>query len=169
MKLHVFSIVIALIIALVGALPVLPVSLAAIGTAKGTLTYKNKVVALKYAYLVMGPDAIDTKKIIRRLILAATDVGAKIRACQTMSCVDGALTEGMTVEFHGGPRVNVWMAIDDGRVQYSGTESPTAFNASTDEPKRLAGGLSFDATSKGGPRVDAEFDAALLKELKAAR
>jgi hypothetical protein len=59
------------------------------------------------------------------------------------------------------------MAINDGRVQYSGTERPTALKASVDEPKRLAGKLSFDATSSGGPRVEAEVDAALLKELKA--
>jgi hypothetical protein len=41
--------------------------------------------------------------------------------------------------------------------------------ASADEPKRLAAKLSFDATSSGGPRVEAEFDAALLKEIKANR
>jgi hypothetical protein len=158
-----------LAVALLGAIGYLATAFAATGEAKGTLTHKNKTVTLKYAYLVMGPDAVDTKKTIRRLMLSAKDIGAKIQACQTMNCVDGEMTEGLEVDFDGGPRLKVWMAINGGLIQYSGTEQPAALKASADEPKRLAGKLAVDATSMGGPRVEAEFDATLLKELKAAR
>ena len=37
------------------------------------------------------------------------------------------------------------------------------------ESKSSAGKLSFDDTGSGGPKLDVTFDAALLKELKAAR
>jgi len=86
-----------------------------------------------------------------------------------MSCADGELMEGLVVDIDGGPRLNYWMAINDQRVQHSGTKPPAALKASADEPKRLAGELAFDDTQAMGPRVDVEFDAVLLKEFKAAR
>ena len=55
------------------------------------------------------------------------------------------------------------------KVQHSGTQRPAALEASADEPTRLAGKRSFDDTPSSGPRVDVEFDAALVKEFKAAR
>ena len=60
-------------------------ALAAGNDAKGTLIYKTHTAALKYVYLVKGPDAV-SKQPIRRLIFSATDLGAKIAACKTMSC-----------------------------------------------------------------------------------
>ena len=50
----------------------------AAGQAKGTLSHKGKSVTLAHAYLVTGPDAVDPKKTIRRLILSTKDLGAKI-------------------------------------------------------------------------------------------
>lgn len=120
---------------------------------------------LKHAYLVTGPDAVDAKKMVRRIILSGKNVGAKGHGCQTMSCADGEIMEGLVVDIDGGPRLNYWMAINDQRVQHSGT----ALKASADEPKRLAGTLAFDDTASSGPKVDVEFDAALVKEFKAAR
>ena len=61
------------------------------------------------------------------------------------------------------------MAINDQKVQHSGPQRPAALKAGADEPKRLAGKLSFDDTPSSGPTVDAELDAALVKEFKAAR
>ena len=142
---------------------------AAEGEAKGNLSYKGTTVTLKHAYFVKGPDAIDPKTIIRRLILSKDDLGASIRACKTMSCVDGEITEGMQVDFDAGPRLNYWVALNGGRLQYSGIAEPSVVKVVGDDVKRLAGKLSIDATAAGGPRVEAEFAATLLKEFTAAR
>ena len=145
---------------------------AADGTAKGTLTYQAKSGAItitpKFAYLVKGPDAVDDKLIIRHLILSATDLGAKIAACATMSCTNADLMNGMTVDFDAGPRLNYWVVLNDQRVQYSGTAKPAVLTLTADTATRLAGKLTLDGTA-GGPKVEIEFDAPLLKELKIAR
>jgi len=106
---------------------------------------------------------------VRRLILSGKDLGAKMRACQTMSCTDGEVTEGLVVDIAAGPRLNYWMAINGPKVQHSGTQRPAALRTSADEPKRLAGKLGFDDTPSSGPKVDVEFDTTLVRELKAAR
>jgi hypothetical protein len=159
----------AVALALLASMSHPSVSPAAAGDAKGTLTHKARTVTFKHAYLVTGPDAVDPKKTVRRVILSPRDVAAKVRGCGTMSCVDGALMEGLVVDLDGGPRLNYWMAINDQMVQHSGTKPPAALKATADEPKRLAGKLAFDDTQSGGPKVDVEFDAALVKEFKAAR
>ncbi len=141
----------------------------AAGQAKGTLSHKGKSVTFTHAYLVTGPDAMDTKKMIRRLILTTKDLGAKIRGCQAMSCSDGEVTEGLVVDIGSGPRLNYWMALNDQKVQHSGTQPPASLKATADAPKRLTGKLSFDDAASSGPKVDVEFDAALVKEFKAAR
>ena len=146
---------------------------AADGTAKGTLTYRAKTGAItmapKFAYLVKGPDAVDNNKIIRHLILSATDLGAKVAACKTMSCTDADLNNGITVDLDAGPRLNYWVVLNDQRIQYSGTERPAALTLTADTPTRLAGKLIFDGSAAGGPQVEIEFDAPLLKEMKQAR
>ena len=133
----------------------------AAGQAKGTLSHKGKSVT--------GPDAVDTKKTIRRLILTTKDLGAKIRGCQAMICSDGEVTEGLVVDIGAGPRLNYWMALNDQKVQHSGTQPVASLRASAADPERLAGKLSFDDSGASGPKVDVEFDAALVKEFKAAR
>ena len=149
------------------------VAAGAAGTAKGAVTYKARgapvTVALKHAWLVKGPDAVDPKKIVRKLILSADDIGAKIAACRTMSCVDADLNSGMTVDFDAGPRLNYWIVLDNQRVQYSGTAAPAAFKAAADTATRLAGKLVIDDTKAGGPGIDVQFDTPLAAELKAAR
>ena len=85
-----------------------------------------------------------------------------------MSCADDVVTEGMTVEFVGGPRLNYWVVLKGGRVQYSGTSEPDALTATTDEPGKLAGALKFDDTAANGPKVDVKFATQLLKEFPAA-
>lgn len=154
------------------ALMILAVSLnvsVAADKVRGTLVHKNRTVTLRYAYLIKGPDAIGTKTIIRRLILSEEDIGARIQSCKTMSCVDGEVINGLIVDLISGPRLAYWMAINDGRVQHSGTLRPTVLKAHVDEAKRLAGKLSFDDTSAAGPRVEADFDALIFKEFTTAR
>lgn len=137
---------------------------AATDNAKGTLVHKNRTVTLRYAYLIKGPDAIDTNTIIRRLILSEQDIGVKIQNCKTMSCADNQVTEGIIVDLISGPRIGYWMAIKDGLVQHSGTLKPVVLKTSFNDAKRLVGKLSFDDTSAGGPKVEAGFDSSMLKE-----
>ena len=137
--------------------------------AKGTIDYKARNTALKYAWLVKGPDSMEPKTTIRMLILTADDIGAKLAACKTMSCASGAVTEGMTVDFDAGPRLNYWIAVNGQKVQYSGTAKPDVFAAKANDAGRLAGKLAIDGTTAGGPKVDAEFDVAVLKTFTAAR
>lgn len=143
----------------------LPAGIFAAGNdAKGTLSYKARSADLKYAYLVKGPDAM-TKEMIRRVILSATDIGSKIAACKTMSCTDSELTEGMSVNLEPGPRFNYWVSLNGQKVQYSGTEPVAALVLKVQDAKRLAGTLRFDKSASGGPKVEVEFDATLVKEV----
>ena len=151
----------------------LTASIAAFGTAKGTLLYKGKTretnVTLKFAYLVKGPDAIDPKMTIRRLILTSADIEKKLAACTTMMCTSDESVESLSIDLDAGPRLNYWLALNGGLVQYSGTTPPASMTKSAETPTRLAGKIVFDGTGAGGPKVDAEFDATLLKTLTKAR
>ena len=118
-------------------------SLASAGDAKGTLVYKTRTANLKYAYLVKGPDAV-SKQPIRRLILSATDLSAKISACKTMACTDSDLNDGLSVNFDSGPRLNYWMVQNDQKIQYSGTLKPEVLKTTANDAKRIAGKLAFD-------------------------
>ncbi len=139
------------------------------GEAKGSADYKGRTLALQHVYLVKGPDAVDESVVIRELVFSAADLGAKIEACQTMSCVSGEVTEGMTLDLDAGPRLNYWLVMKDGLVQYSGTSKPAVLTLTTDEPGRLAGKLALDDSGAGGPKVVLEFDATLLKTFDKAR
>lgn len=139
---------------------------AAAGDAKGTVAYKGRTVAVKYAYLVAGPDAM-TKQKIRRVILSTQDLSGKIASCTTMMCTDGGLTEGLSINFEDGPRISYWMVMNDQKIQYSGTEPKGSLSLKADDAKKIAGTLKFDKAAAGGPKVDVEFDAALLKEVGA--
>ena len=135
---------------------------------KGTVSYKDKTATLKYAYLVKGPDSMDPEIIIRQVILSQTDLSADIQACTTLSCCTNNLTEGLTIDFDAGPRLNYWVVLNNQMVQYSGTQTVEALDATRNEPGQIAGTLFIDATASGGPKVEATFDATLLKEFKEA-
>lgn len=139
---------------------------ASAGDAKGTVKYKDRTADVKYAYLVKGPDSV-TKQTIRRLILSTKDLSAKIAACKTMSCTDSDLDDGLSVNLESGPRLNYWMVMNGQKIQYSGTEPVGSLAAKTDDAKKLAGTLKFDKTGAGGPKVDVEFDAPMVKEVSA--
>jgi hypothetical protein len=142
------------------------------GEAKGTITYKSKagaiVVTIRHAYLVKGPDVVSGKT-IRRVVLSVADVAAKLSACGTMLCSDGDITEGMTIDFDAGPRLNYWFVGNNQLVQYSGTAEPASLKLTADTPQRLAGTWDFDGSAAGGPRVQVEFDAPLVKEVTKLR
>ena len=142
------------------------VGIGAENQAKGTLAYKTYSVTLKYAWLVKGPYERDPAKTIRRLILSANDIGAKLQACKTMSCASGQVTEGMTVDFDTPPRLDYWLAVNGQKVQYSYGAMPEAFVARTNDAGHLAGRLTIDDVAVGGPKVDAEFDVTVFKVFK---
>ena len=142
---------------------------AADGVAKGMLSYKGRTLTFRYAYFIKGPDQVDPKKTIRRIILTGSDVETKLRACRTMNCVGGEILEGIEVDLDAGPRLNYWLTLNNQMLQYSGTARPEVMKLAGQDPRRLAGTLAIDDTAAGGPKVDAEFAAILLKELSAAR
>lgn len=136
-------------------------------SASGSVSYESKVgtigVNVKNVYLVKGPDAMAGKS-IRRLIFTSADLGARIKACATMSCSDNDLREGLEVNLDTGPRLTYWFVGHDQRVQYSGTAQPMTLKLATDTPQRLAGTLTIDDSAAGGPKVTIDFDATMLKE-----
>ena len=137
--------------------------------AKGTITFKSKsgpvVVEVRHAYLVKGPDMVSGKT-IRRLVLSSTDVGAALKKCASMSCSDGGIGDGMTIDFDAGPRVNYWFVGKDQLVQHSGTADPASIKLTSDAPDKVAGQWDHDASAGGGPVIKVSFDAALLKTLQ---
>lgn len=135
-------------------------------TAKGTVAQSGKSATMKHAWLVVGPDRI-SKETIRRVILSADDIGAKIAACKTMSCTTSGLGNGMTVDLDVPPRLLFWVVLNDQRVQYSGTEMPAALKTTASDAKRVAGRLAIDKSSSGGPKLDVEFDAPVVKTFTA--
>jgi hypothetical protein len=141
-------------------------------SARGSVVYEAKgasqVVAPRYAYLLRGPDAVSGKP-IRRVVLSVADLGATLRGCETMSCPDANLREGMTIDFDAGPRLNYWLVADGQRVQYSGTAEPGSLALSANTPQKLAGRWTLDARAAGGPRIEIEFDAPLASDLSRAR
>jgi len=136
--------------------------------AKGTITFKSKsgtvVVDVKYAYLVKGPDVVSGKT-IRRLVVSAADVGPALQKCGDMSCSDGGIGDGMTVDFDAGERVNYWFVARDQMIQHSGMADRSTVALTTDTPDRLAGRWDHDASAGGGPVITVEFDAPLVKTL----
>ena len=159
-------------LALIGMLAAQPCSAATAARAAeahGTLRYRNVNKTVHHAYLVAGPDAIESSKHVRRLVFSTDHIGAQLGSCATMSCTDGKVTDGMSVDMDGGPRLNYWLALKAGMVQFSGTEKPEALKLTTNQPGRLAGTLRFDGTPQGGPIVDIQFDVPMLKEFATAR
>ena len=155
------------IMALVAAAALFPAAATA-EPASGTINYKSKAapIAINVAnvYLVRGPDAVSGKT-IRQLIFTSADVGAKLQACASMMCAGGNVTEGMTVDFDVGPRLNYWVAGNGQKVQYSGTAKPDeTLKLTADTAKRLAGTLTIDDSAVGGANVNVKFDAMAVKQ-----
>ncbi len=141
--------------------------------AKGTLTYKGPkksfTLAFKHAYLVKGPDTFEASKTVRRLVLTSADFSAAIKGTDALNGFDGSLMEGVIVELADGPRLNYWLVLNNQLVQYSGMADPSALHATADKPDHLAGKLSIDDTAAGGPKIDVDFDAPMVKAFTKAR
>ncbi|MEO6283531.1 MAG: hypothetical protein ABIN80_04495 [Dyadobacter sp.] len=139
---------------------------------KGKLVYKGPKktfnVDLQFARFVIGPDAFDDKKKIRRLIFTGTNIDEKIKSCDAMNCVDVHI-EGLQVDLDAAPRLLYWVSLNGQLVQYSGTAVTETLSLTTDSQERLAGTLKFDQSAAGGPTVEVTFDAPLLKTFAKAR
>ena len=143
------------------------------GEASGAITYPKAgrptlTATLKHAYLLKGPDVIDPTRIVRRLYLTSTDIGSALKACSSLSCADGNVTEGMTLDLDSDQRFGYWVALKNGTVQYSGTAKKETLEASVNAPERVTGTFRADDTTAGGPKVEVKFDASVLKEMKTA-
>jgi hypothetical protein len=137
--------------------------------AGGTVVFKTWSSAVKYASLVRGPDEMDESKTVLRIYLSSADIGAKIRACKTLSCADGALTDGAMVDFGDARHLGYAVRLNGERAQYSGGTDAGAFTLSTNKADHLAGKVHIDDAASGGARVDAEFDLTLANTFTAVR
>jgi len=151
------------------ALPLLPARLASAADVRGTISYHGKSAALRFAAMITGPDEVDGKKTIRRVVLTGADLRSTIARCPTMSCVDAAVADGMEIDFDAGPRLNYWVVLDGQKTQYSGTAVPESLTAGANDARRIAGRLSIDDSAAGGPAIEVEFDAPLVRTFDRSR
>ncbi|MEZ4905963.1 MAG: hypothetical protein R2822_31450 [Spirosomataceae bacterium] len=138
--------------------------------ADGTLAYKGKSktfnMAIKYVYLVEGPDTFTPSERNLRLLFSAKDISKEIKAATMLRHTDSALTdgEGFQIDLVKGPRYHYWMVLNGGLVQYSGTIPLENFVTSVKTPTHVAGTFKQDNAGAGGPTIDVTFDATLLKK-----
>ena len=137
--------------------------------ASGTVKFKTYTGAVKYAWLVRGPDEMDPSKTVLRLYLSSADIGAKIKACKTLSCADGALQDGAMVDYSDARHLGYAVRLNGERVQYSGGTDGDAFKLSTNKPDHLVGKLHIDDSAVGGALIDADFDLTLVNTFKSLR
>jgi hypothetical protein len=142
---------------------------AAADKAGGTAAFKTWSSAIKYAALVRGPDEMDESRTVLRIYLSSSDIGAKIKACKTLSCADGALTDGAMVDFGDARHLAYAVRLNGERAQYSGGTDADAFTLSTNKADHLAGKVHIDDAASGGAKVDAEFDLTLANTFTAVR
>jgi len=133
------------------------------GQASGTLVHKGKTVVLKYAYFIKGTNMGFP---LRQVVLSTTDIGPAMAADSSLLTAGDRLREGIMVCVDAGKMLRYWMAISDQTEQVSTMFPAKEFAASANDANRIAGRLIFDHTRSGGPKVDVEFDAGLLKEFE---
>ena len=137
-------------------------------TASGTASFKSYSSALKYGWLVRSPDEMDASKIKLSLYFSSTDVGAKIKACATLSCANLALEDGAMVDYSDARHLGYAVKLNGQRVQYSGGTEGAAFKLTSNTPGRLVGRLRIDDSAAGGAKVDADFDLTLVNTFNSA-
>ena len=158
------SATVALAVAIVGAATTAAVA----DHAKGSITLGKHSGTISHVVLVRGPDAMDPSHSVLRLYFSADDVGAKIKACKTMSCADQALVDGASVDYSSATHLGYWVGLNGQLAQYSGGTRHDAFKLTADKPDHLAGTLHIDDSSMGGAKVDVDFDATLAATMTKA-
>src|SRR5260370_17302866 len=86
------------ILGVAAAVLALSIAVLAADQASGTVKFKTFTGAVKFAWLVRGPDEMDPSKTVLRIYLSSADIGAKIKACKTLSCAVGPLQDGAIVD-----------------------------------------------------------------------
>lgn len=129
--------------------------------ASGTISFHGHAGAIKHAWMVRGPDEMDAGKTVLRIYLSSADIGAKIKACKTLSCADAALEDGAMIDYGDASHLAYAVRLEGERVQYSGATDRDAFTLSTTRPDHLAGKLHIDDSAAGGAKIDAQWDVAL--------
>lgn len=132
-------------------------------TASGTMIIGKHKVAIKYVYLVSAAEGDNQG---RRLIFSASDIGASIGKCTTISCATGDLDAGLKLELDSGERMNLWAVANGQKVQHSDTAVRSTLKATVDKPDAVAGVLAIDRSDSGGPKINIEFNARLTKAFK---
>jgi hypothetical protein len=132
------------------------------GHASGAASFDKHAATFTYGWLVRGPGEFDPSKPVFRMYLSSTDVGAKIRACDSLSCVDESLVDGAFVEFGDGSNVNYCVTLR-GSVPCSGSTNANALVLTTKNPKHIAGKVRIEDASFKGESLVAAFDLPLLK------
>lgn len=135
----------------------------------GSVKFKTWSGAVKFAWMVRSPDEMDASKSILRIYLSSADIGAKIKACTTLSCADRALEDGAMVDFSDARHLAYAVRLNGQRAQYSGGTDGGAFKLSINKPDHLAGKLHIDDIASGGAKVDADFDLTLTNTFKTVR
>jgi len=134
----------------------------------GTASFKSYSSTLKYGWLVRGPEQMDESKSTLRLFLSSTDIGAKIKACTTLSCANLALEDGAMVDYSDARHLGYAVKLNGQRVQYSGGTDGEAFKLTINTPNHLAGTLRIDDSAVGGAKVNVDFDLTLMNTFKTA-
>ena len=138
-------------------------------SASGAVSFQAAKGAVKYGFLVRGPDEMDPSKTVLRLYLSSADIGAKVKAAKTFSDADNALTDGAMVDFGDARHLGYAIRLNGERVQYSGGTNAEAFKLTTKKPDHLAGKVQIDDSASGGAKVDATFDLTLVKTFTSVR
>ena len=138
-------------------------------SASGTISFQGHSGAITHAWMVRGPDEMEAGRTVLRIYLSSADIGAKIKACKTLSCADGAIEDGAMVDYGDARHLAYAVRLDGERVQYSGGTDPGAFALSKNMPDQLAGTLHIDDAAAGGAKIDATFGVELSNSFKAAR
>jgi hypothetical protein len=138
-------------------------------SASGTVSFQAAQGAVKYGFLVRGPDEMDPSKTVLRLYLSNADIGARVKTAKTFSDADNALEDGAMVDFGDARHLGYAIRLNGERVQYSGGTDPEAFKLTTNKPDHLAGKVHIDDSASGGAKVDATFDLTLVKTFTSLR
>jgi hypothetical protein len=136
------------------------------GHANGTASFDKHTATIRYGWLVRGPGEFDRKQSIFRVYFSSTNIGAKIQACDSLSCLDESLVDGAFVEFGDASNVNYWVTLGGGGVQFSGGTNAKALVLTTNAPNHIAGKVRIDDTSFHGATLDVSFDLPLLKTFR---
>jgi hypothetical protein len=134
------------------------------GSVSGKVEYKGASVMFKYVYLVTSPGTFDPKATDRTLIFTDSDIGERIKGCDSVFCATGVVLNGMTVQFGSTSRITYWVVLRNQLTQISGTVVPEeVFKPRIDKTDHIAGILMIDNSAIGGPKANANFDVTLTK------